>query len=71
MLEHTQTIGAVAEQHVTRLRHPLSSHIKAANDSRSLIARAECAMQNDDRDEVRMLIAEAARKLNGILYETR
>ncbi len=71
MLDRTQTLGAVAEQHVTRLRPPLSSHIKAANDSRSLIARAECAMQNDDKDEARMLIAEAARKLNGILYETR
>lgn len=71
MLDRTQTLGAVAEQHVTLPTPPLSSHIKAANDSRSLIARAECAMQNDDKDEARMLIAEAARKLNGILYETR
>ena len=71
MLEHTQTLGAVAERRITRQRDPLSSHIKSANDARSLIARAECAMQNDDKDEARMLIAEAVRKLNGILHETR
>lgn len=62
--------GAVSKQRITFLPTPIYHHVKTSNDARSILARAEYAMQTGDRKHAHALAVQAGGLIAQIIEAT-
>ena len=67
----TPNFGAIAQRRITILPAPLQSHIKTANQARSVIGRLEYALQHDRREDAHALAIRSRQLIGEIIDATK
>ena len=62
--------GAVSARRITVLPPPIYHYVKTSNDARSILARAEYAMQTGDRKHAHALAVQARELVAQIIEAT-